>query len=160
MSERAERYWRQFLATLPPDTARPARYTGVFYFGIVPEDALPVLEPVLSGVKTATGSLLWSYEAEGKPVPRAGDHAIATDGYGNPMCIIDTVDVQVIPYDEVGEDYAWEGGERDRTLASWRAMYWDYIVGECQKLGREPSPKTPLVMERFRVAYREPLVEE
>jgi uncharacterized protein YhfF len=49
------------------------------------------------------------------------------------------------------------GGERDRTLASWRDLYWSYITSECERLGRAPDPKAPLVMERFEVVYDTPL---
>jgi hypothetical protein len=42
-------------------------------------------------------------------------------------------------------------------MADWRRIYWKYIVFECAKVGREPDEKTPLVMERFRVVYRQPL---
>ena len=64
--------------------------------------------------------------------------------------MIETVEVRVIPYDEVGGDYARDGGEGDRTLASWREGYWDYIVSECRRIGRDPARDAPLNMERFR----------
>ena len=60
-----------------------------------------------------------------------------------------------IPFDEVPESYAREGGEGDRTLETWRPMYWRYIVSECGRIGREPRPQAPLIMERFRVVFRE-----
>ena len=59
----------------------------------------------------------------------------------------------MIPYNEVGEEFAYEGGEGDRSLADWRRIYWDFIVSECARIDRTPSEKAPLVMERFRVAY-------
>jgi hypothetical protein len=43
------------------------------------------------------------------------------------------------------------------TLADWRQGYWDYIVSECQRIGRDPARNAPLNMERFRVVYRQPL---
>ena len=49
------------------------------------------------------------------------------------------------------------GGEEDRTLESWRRMYWSYLVSECQRIGRVPNPSAPLVMERFDVVYAEAL---
>ena len=157
MTTKAEQYWQQFLASLAAGTPRPARYTDVFSFGTRPEHGRPIAALVVAGTKTATGSVQWTYDAAGTPLPQAGDLSIVTDGTDTPVCIIETVDVQVLPYDEVGEAYAWAGGERDRTLASWREMYWDYIVSECGRLGRPPSATTPLVMERFRVAYQAPL---
>jgi uncharacterized protein YhfF len=156
MTTKAEQYWQQFLASLAAGTPYPARYTDVFSFGTRPEHGRPIAALVLAGTKTATGSLRWTYEAAGKPLPQVGDLSIVTDGTDMPVCIIETVDVQVRPYDEVGEAYAWEGGERDRTLASWQDLDWDYIGSECGRLGRQPTVKTPLVMERFRVVYQAP----
>jgi uncharacterized protein YhfF len=50
-----------------------------------------------------------------------------------------------------------DGGEEDRSLESWREIYWEYIERECQRIGVEPNTHAPLVMERFRVVYAEPL---
>src|SRR5262245_5929242 len=69
--------------------------------------------------------------------------------------VIKTTDVRIIPFDEVTADYAWDGGEEDRDLASWREIYWAYIERECQRIGLEPTTKAPLVMERFRLVYGE-----
>ena len=77
------------------------------------------------------------------------------DGDDEPVCVIRTRDVSVIPFDEVPEIYALDGGEEDRTLETWRPIYWQYILSECQRIGREPHEKAPLVMERFAVIYRE-----
>lgn len=109
---------------------------------------------MLAGTKTATGSALWSYEANGKRLPEVGDHWVVTAGADDPVCIIETTEVRILPFDEVGADYARDGGEGDRSLASWRDIYWRYLVSEGSRIGREPSPKAPLVMERFRVVYR------
>ena len=151
----ADQYWQQDLTSLPRAEDRPTRYVEAFSFGFTPDDASEIAVLVLAGTKTATGSVLWSYEADGKPLPQRGDHWIVRDGSGNPVCIIRTTDVAAIPFDEVPEIYALEGGEADRSLATWRPMYWRYIVSECRRIGREPHEKAPLVMERFVVVYRE-----
>ena len=155
---KVERYWGQFLSSFPPGSEPADDFVESFFFGTEPEGAREISKLVLDGQKTATGSVLWSYETDGKPVPKAGDYWIVTDGGDDPVCIIQTTDVSVIPFDEVPEEYARDGGEGDRTLVSWRRMYWDYIVSECARACREPSQATPLVMERFRVVYREPLL--
>jgi uncharacterized protein YhfF len=152
---RADRYWQQFLISLPRSGEPPARYVDAFCFGSTPAGAAEIAELVLAGTKTATGSVLWSYEADGKPIPRSGDHWIVNDGAGHPVCIIRTTDVSILPFDEVPERYAHEGGEADRSLETWRPMYWRYLVSECRRIGREAHPSAPLVMERFVVVYRE-----
>ena len=69
------------------------------------------------------------------------------------VCIARTGNVEILSFDEIGEDYAQWGGEGDCSLQSWRRMYWKYIEMECKRIGRDPSVKAPLVMERFGVVY-------
>ena len=152
-----DRYWKQFIQSLPPSAQYPETYNDTFYFGITKEDAPEIAPLVLNGTKTATGSLLWGFEAEGKPLPKVGDLNIVTDGNDFPVCIIETTAVEIIPYDEVDEEFAYAGGEKDRTLESWREIYWTYTVYECARIKREPTRKTPLICERFRVVYKESL---
>jgi uncharacterized protein YhfF len=154
MLSNADRYWIQFLDSLP-ESELPSAYSDVFHFGSSRESARQITPLVLQRIKTATGSLLWAYEAEGRPVPKAGDYSIVTNGKDDPVCIIQTWQVNIIPYDEVDEQFAHDGGEEDRSLESWRRIYWDYLVVECARIGREPSPQTPLVCERFRLVYGE-----
>ena len=156
MADAVERYWRQFLATLPAD-ARPARYLEAFSFGFEPADAVPIAELVLAGIKTSTGSPLWAREADGAPLPAAGDLSIVLDGERQPICIIESFEVMERPLDAVDAAFAYEGGEGDRSLAYWRELYWEYVQRECARIGREPSWQAPIVCERFRVVYRAPL---
>lgn len=156
-TSKTDRYWRQFLRSFPSGVHRPADYGGSFSFGFTPDDATEIAELVVAGVKTATGSLLWSFEHDKAPIPKTGDHWIVVDGNDDPVCIIRTADVSIIPYDEVPEDYARDGGEGDRSLDSWRRLYWEYITSECRRINREPLENTPMVMERFSVVFREPM---
>ena len=155
-SSRVERYWQQFLSSLDPDQPAPSRFVDAFFFGTKPDSAHEITTLVLDGTKTATGALLWALEVDGEKAAEPGDYWVVTNGGDDPACIVETTDAQVIAFEDVGEDYAWWGGEQDRTLESWRAMYWSYIVGECRRLGRDPDPRAPLVMERIRVVYAEP----
>src|SRR5262245_38076766 len=157
MTTNVERYWNQYLDSLPREQEQPRRYVESFSFGFTPADAREIAQLVLNGTKTATGSVLWSYEADKKPLPTVGDTWIVTAGSDMPVCIIRTTEVRIIPFDEVTADYAWEGGEEDRSLTSWREIYWEYIERECQRLGLAPNTKAPLVMERFHVLYRDRL---
>ena len=153
---KVDRYWRQFQESLPSGAPRKTKPDWVFSFGSK-QHAPELADLVLRGTKTSTASLKWEYDAKGKRIPRVGDLSVITDGAGNPMCVIENTETRVLPLDEVDAAFAFEGGEGDRTLAGWRRMYWDYIVSECARLGREPNLTAPLVCERFRVRYREPL---
>ncbi len=152
-----DQYWQQFARSFPDETRRPTTYYDAFSFGTTKEDATELATLVIDGIKTATVSLKWVYDKEGEPLPKRGEFSIVTDGNEQPVCVIETTEVRVLPFDAVDEQFAWEEGEEDRTLESWRRMHWSYIVWECARIKRKPSPTTPLVCERFRVAYKEQL---
>jgi len=152
-----DRYWEQYLASLPADGNRPSGHAGTAAFGVTWDDAREIAMLVRDGTKTATGDLVWSNEADGKRGVCPGDLWVVLAGPDEPVCIIETTEVHIFPYDEVPGEYAWDGGEGDRTLRDWRRIYWEYIVFECKRIGREPTVKAPLAMERFRVVYSEPL---
>ena len=122
-----DRYWNQYLISIPAGQEQPSRYVESFAFGLTPADAREIAQLVLNGTKTATGSLLWSYDADKKPLPTVGDLWVVITGSDAPVCIIETTDVRVIPFDEMTADYVWDGGEEDRSLASWREIYSEYI---------------------------------
>jgi uncharacterized protein YhfF len=160
MSDCVSRYWDQFLASLPAETERPSGFVEPVAFGFTSEDATEISKLVRDEIKTATGSVLWSYEADGRAIPRVGDFWIVVDGNRHPICVIRTTSVEIIAFDEVGEDYARWAGEGDRSLETWRRIYWQYICRECERIGREASAKASLIMERFDVVYAQPLHAE
>lgn len=122
-------------------------------FGDSPEMADDLGDLVVQGVKTATCSLLWEYEAEGETLPQEGDLGIVLDGGGNPLCIIETTEVRIVPYDQVDESFAYDEGEGDRSLAYWRDAHWRFFSRVCEALDRSVSPSMSLVCERFHVVY-------
>lgn len=122
-------------------------------FGATPEHADELLRLVLDGTKTATASALWDYEAEGEDLPQPGTLGIVLDGVGHPHALIETTDVEVVPFDEVDEAHAHLEGEGDRTLAHWRAVHERFFT-EHAAHDRGFSPDMPVVLERFRVLYQ------
>ena len=156
----ADRYWDQYVETRPFAVRPQRRYVEAFSFGFDGSSesvTAEIADLVKSGAKTATGSLLWSYEFDGKPVPAVDDYWVVLAAAAKPACIIRTTDVEILPFDEVPSIYAELGGEGDRSVAHWQGLYRRYIEEECARMGREPSDATPLVMERFECVYAEPL---
>ncbi len=75
------------------------------------------------------------------------------DGNYNPVCIIETIEVGIRSFNQVDTQFAYEEGEGDRSLESWRQVHWQYFSQVLPDIGREPTPEMPLVCERFRVIY-------
>lgn len=109
---------------------------------------------IVGEIKTGTCSALWEWEAEGNPIPEAGYITIVLDGRGEPLCIIETVEVSVRKYNEVDADFARQEGEGNLSLDYWREAHRNYFSRVLRKIGKEFSEKLPLVCERFRVIYK------
>jgi uncharacterized protein YhfF len=150
---RIDAYWRGYLGTLPHDSpARREPYVAEAW-GDSPGLASELGALIAAGTKTATCSALWEYEAEGESLPEVGSKTIVLDGDNDPLCIVETTEVAVRPYDEVDARFAYEEGEGDRSLAYWRDAHWRFFSRTLPDIGKEPTMEMPLVCERFRVIY-------
>ncbi|MEY2979735.1 MAG: hypothetical protein RLZZ435_3875, partial [Cyanobacteriota bacterium] len=109
---------------------------------------------ILKGSKTATCSALWEWEAEGIQLPEIGTKTIVLDGKGKPTCIIETTEIMIRSFSAVDAQFAYEEGENDRSLESWRQEHWQYFSRVLPEIGKEPTPEMLLVCERFRVVYQ------
>lgn len=82
-------FWAEFSAASGND---PMDHFGeAYHFDDNQQSADELAELVLRGVKRATAGLVWSFEVEGRAIPKVGDLNVVTDWSGNPMCVIETV---------------------------------------------------------------------
>ena len=122
-------------------------------FGADREMAAELAALVVAGKKTATASCLWAYE-EDEPRPRAGDVSVITDWDGEPLAIIETVEVEERRFDQVDAGFARDEGEGDLSLEYWRTGHWAFFAAELAALGKEPSETMPVLCERFRLLHK------
>lgn len=152
-SSPVEAFWQRYCALHPAEANHPIPEAWGFGDSAAMADELGAL--VVQGIKTATCSLLWEYEDRDEPVPRAGDLSIILDGTGQPLCIIRTTVVDVIPFNAVTADFAFAEGEGDRSLAYWQQAHRRFFTRQCAALNREFSDTIPLVCERFEGIFAE-----
>jgi uncharacterized protein YhfF len=144
-------FWDEFQASVGGDVLE--RFYEAFHFSDNEPSANELAQLVLAGTKRATAGLAWSFEAEGRSSPRPGDLSVVTNWQGKPLCVIETKAVGIVPFEEVGEEFAAAEGEGDGSLRYWRECHWPYFERECRRIGREPSLRMPIVCERFEVIY-------
>ncbi|HFI0555266.1 TPA: ASCH domain-containing protein [Streptococcus suis] len=96
-------------------------------------------EVVLEGKKIATAGALKSYQFENVDIPRLGQYNIVLDSKNQPLCIIRTTKVEIIPFLEVSSEQAYKEGENDRTLESWRNGYKRFLINEFREYNIEFS---------------------
>lgn len=146
-------FWLRFQATTSENVS--ARFYEAFHFCYNEGDANDLADLVVQGTKRATASLRWIYEPENEPLPKVGDLSVVTNWAKEPICVIETTQVDVMPYNEVSKEFAEVEGEGDGSLRYWREVHWTFFSAECQQIGREPAMDMPVVCERFRVVYLE-----
>ena len=145
-------FWQLFVRSQQEDPT--PRFMEAFHFDDNEPSANELARLVLAGTKRATASLVWSYEKAPVPLPKAGDLSVVTDWAKTPLCVIQTQRVDLVPYDDVPEEFAATEGEGDGSLTYWRRAHWAYFGRECQRIGRIPEPGMPVVCERFEVIFR------
>jgi uncharacterized protein YhfF len=147
-------YLQRYLDMLPADAPQRTAPAEASPFGDSPELADELGQLIVAGVKTATCSALWAYEAEGSAIPVVGLLTVVLAGNKEPLCIIETTEVEVRPFNQVDAQFAYEEGEDDRTLEAWRKAHWRYFTRTlAADYNLQPAEEMPLVCERFRVVY-------
>jgi uncharacterized protein YhfF len=154
MENRIEEFWKRYLETLPSTSELPQKPFSSGAFGDNAELANELATLIVNGTKTATCSALWDYEVKGDALPNVGEKYILLDSQENPVCIIETTEVTIRPYEEVDANFAFEEGEGDRSLEYWREAHWRFFSRTLSEIGKEPTQDMPLVCERFKVIYR------
>ncbi|TDF38191.1 ASCH domain-containing protein [Alteromonadaceae bacterium M269] len=118
------------------------------------KDANECAALVLDGVKKATTpSLVWHQKTK-TPLPKVGDLNVVTDWAGVAQCIIQTVSVEIVPFNQVTPEYAAIEGEGDKSLAYWNRVHWRYYARELEGYGIAPTEDMLVVCEIFKVVHK------
>ena len=152
--ELIEAYWKQFLASLPPNSLYQTKTYVAEGWGNSPQMADELGALIAQGVKTATCSALWEWEAEGNPIPEEGYITIVLNGRSEPLGIVETIEISLRKYNEVDADFAREEGEGDLSLECWRAAHKRFFARILAKIGKEFSEDMPLICERFHLIHK------
>lgn len=144
-------FWAEFgQATARADETR---FYDAFCFGDSEALATELAGLVLQGRKRATTASVWSFEAAGRRLPQRGDLSIVTDAAGQPLCVIETQSVDVMPFSDVTAEFAAAEGEGDGSLDFWRTAHISYFSRECAAAGREFSWSMRVACERFELLW-------
>lgn len=144
-----QQLWKEYKKI---NTDAPEHYDA-WAFGASKEDADELAKLVIEGTKTATSSSYMLYEVEEEPLPYEGLHNIILDGNGEALAIIETTEIEIVPYREVTEEHAYLEGEGDRSLAYWREVHEKFFKSELQNVNQDFHDRIPVVCERFKLIY-------
>jgi uncharacterized protein YhfF len=148
----AAAFWGEYVAA-HPSLARPGDEYTVEAFGDSVELADSLLREVTHGAKRATAELVSAWADDNEPLPRIGGHWVACNGSGSPAVILRTTELRIATFNEVDAQFAFDEGEDDRTLESWRREHSTYWRRTSAAAGKEWSENDEIVLERFRVVW-------
>ena len=147
---RIKEFWEEYRKINGEDN----KYKEAYYFCDNKEDADELAELVLSGKKRATASNYVYYEHEGEKLPEVGDLNIITDFEGNPKCVIETVNVEIMKFKDVPLEFAMREGEGDSTLEYWKEGHKNFFSRELESMGMKFTEDVLVVCESFDVVYK------
>ena len=120
-----------------------------------PEMADEILEALLRGDKRATTGLHCLYALENEPLPQVGDYSVILDSKGLPHCITRITKIEITPFRDISEEYAFIEGEGDKSLKYWRDAHREVFVRECREdAGIAFTEDMECVCEYFDVLYQ------
>jgi uncharacterized protein YhfF len=148
-------FWDRYLESVA-DASHAQRWLyDAFRVGPTDDSAEDGALLIVRGLKTATASLLWSYEASHRPRPQVGSLHVVENARDQPVCVIRTTELIIRPFREVDQRFAYDFGEWDRSLKMWRQECWQLFAATCTQLGRDPDHAMPILCQRFRVLNSE-----
>ncbi len=145
--------WKEYLKSIGETPESSSKTYTAWHFCSTQPAADELAELVLKGEKRGTATSIWSLEAEEEPMPEVGDVSIITDWNGKAICIIKTVVLETVPFNEVTETFAAAEGEGDKTLEYWRKVHQEVFSQELSEFGLKFSEDMPVLCETFEVVW-------
>ncbi|MFV0560829.1 MAG: ASCH domain-containing protein [Enterococcus sp.] len=150
MEHLVEDYWQNFCNT--KNLEKTTTYKS-FSFSDTKEMANTLAHLVVHGRKTGTSSGAALYEIDNEPFPEAGEYSIILDGNDQPVCIIQTITIEILPFSEVTESHAKKEGEGDLSLAYWRDEHLKFFKPFYEENHLVFTEESEIVFEEFEVVY-------
>jgi uncharacterized protein YhfF len=144
-----ERFWLDYQKACNPQVAG----FGAAAFGTTRALADEHATLICEGTKRAHATLERDFEAEGDELPRPGDHLVVLDGSGVPRAILRTGHVERRYFNEVDDEFAFECGEGDRTLAWWLTAYRQEFAERAEAQGFQVGERAVLILEYFDLVW-------
>lgn len=143
--DKVQQFWHDFCVE---NQVEGIIYKDAFQFGA---SADWLADLVVEGKKTATTSGFVFYELEKEPLPQAGEYYIVLDGQEKPVAVIQIQSVDVLPMNEVTEEFALAEGEGDYRF--WWDAHETFFTELLKEYSIEFSPNMLVVCERFKKVY-------
>jgi uncharacterized protein YhfF len=129
-----------------------ARYFLPMSIGSALESANEGVVLILNGTKTLTSSPFWDYP-DGR-IPFVGALGVLLDGLQTPRGIVETTQVEIMPFGAITEDMARAYGEGERTVEWWRRVMGAFYRASAARHNAILTDDTSHIWEWFTVVHR------
>ena len=146
-----DEYWNDFITKT--NRSQSDRCSGDLFFDSKGNNQASLNSLVLSGQKTAFFTPLATYTINQEPIPISGELYIVVDNNGEPVCVIETQSIEIVPFEEISWQMAKLEGE-DNSFEEWKNKQIAIISDEGDILGFEFSPDIRMVFKTFNVIYK------
>ena len=106
-----------------------------------------------SGQKRGTAHLLLDFENNGVPRRKPGEYLMVLNEALEPQCLVRCTKIAVIPFRDVGDEFAASEGEGDLSLDYWATVHKRYFVKQLAQWGMEWDDGLEVVCESFELAW-------
>lgn len=149
--ESLDDFWARFLKENKlPDTTP---FGGELTYANDEQDFASVLALILCGKKTAQFSALAGYHIDNEPLPHKSEYYVLNNWKGEPVTVIKTINVEILPFEEVTWEMAQKEGA-DEDLNGFRSRYTEFFREDSDITGYDFSPEMPVVFEEFEVIWK------
>lgn len=153
MHETVKKMWREYLDKFDKNDFASKSEIPAWHFCDNRKDANECARLVLNGKKQATSPSVWELKLNKEKIPEVGDVNLITNWEGIAQCVIQTVAVEILPFNKVTSKHAaWEG-EGDGSLEYWRKVHQVYYERVLEASDYEFQKDMPVVWEKFEVVY-------
>ncbi len=144
--------WESYTASNP--AFKKDKLPEASYFHNNREDANRLAQLILNGKKQAGSNLYFFYEQANADLPKIGTKNIVTDFDGKAIAIIETKQVDTIPFNKISEDYAaMDMGTTIEPLEKWKKAHWAFFAPAIEENGGQPTEEMLIVCERFETIW-------
>lgn len=120
-------------------------------YGAEPDE---LAELTAKGIKTATASAYYWYEAEGEELPKEGEYSVILNSKDEAVCVTKTTKVYIERFKNISKEQAYKEGEGDRSLEYWRRVHRDFFTNELAEAGISFDEDMKVVCEEFEVVFK------
>lgn len=145
--------WTKYLESIDESIEITNKSYNAWHFCNDEKNANKLANLVSNGTKKATTSLYYSYQLEKEPLPVVGQHNIILNWDGIAQCIIRSINIELVPFNEVTEAFAKAEGEGDQSLNYWKKVHKTAFENELMTVEKNFSEDMIVVCEEFEVVY-------